>query len=179
MGKEQAIDEYVKYVEGLARNSDTVEVEDTSAPSCPGFEVHVENGARTIAFARPDKYNAINGDMFLGLPALFEEADADRGTRVIVLTGRGKYYSSGNDLSSFKLDKPIAEMAPMWSAALHNFVKSFIDVRKPVIAAVNGPAIGIACTTLGLCDVVIASEAATFNTPFMKIAQSPGRVATQ
>merc|ERR1712117_766511 len=128
---------------------------------------------KTIALSRPDKFNAINGDMYTGLPKLFEEADADDATRVIVLTGKGKYYSSGNDLSSFKLDKPLTELAPLWSATLREFVRGFIDVEKPVIAAVNGPAIGIACTTLGLCDIVIASDNATFNTPFMKLAQTP------
>merc|ERR1712117_120690 len=115
---------------------------------------------KTIALSRPDKFNAINGDMYTGLPKLFEEADADDATRVIVLTGKGKYYSSGNDLSSFKLDKPLTELAPLWSATLREFVRGFIDVEKPVIAAVNGPAIGIACTTLGLCDIVIAADSA-------------------
>merc|ERR1712117_560954 len=126
---------------------------------------------KTIALSRPDKFNAINGDMYTGLPKLFEEADADDATRVIVLTGKGKYYSSGNDLSSFKLDKPLSELAPLWSATLREFVRGFIDVNKPVIAAVNGPAIGIACTTLGLCDIVIASDAAAFNTPLIHLPQ--------
>ena len=169
--RNQAIGEYVKFVDELSQKAGSSE--DASTSTCPGFEVEVVNGVRTIAFSRPDKYNAISGDMYMGMPKLFEEADADDSTRVIVLTGRGKYYSSGNDLSSFKLDRPISEMAPMWSTTLLHFVKGFIEVKKPVIAAVNGPAIGIACTTLGLCDIVIASDAATFNTPFMKLAQTP------
>jgi len=169
--RKQAMDEYAKFVDKLSEK--TAPSEDASTSTCPGFEVKVENGVRTIAFSRPDKFNAINGDMYMGMPKLFEEADADDSTRVIVLTGTGKYYSSGNDLSSFKLDKPLSEMAPLWSATLLQFVKGFIDFKKPVIAAVNGPAIGIACTTLGLCDIVIASDAATFNTPFMKLAQTP------
>ena len=169
--RNQAIGEYVQFVDELSQKAGSSE--DASTSTCPGFEVEVVNGVRTIAFSRPDKYNAISGDMYMGMPKLFEEADADDSTRVIVLTGRGKYYSSGNDLSSFKMDRPLSEMAQMWSATLLNFVKGFIDVKKPVIAAVNGPAIGIACTTLGLCDIVIASDAATFNTPFMKLAQTP------
>ena len=169
--RHQAVDEYVRLVDELCHIS--ASSEDLSISSCSGFEVHVENGVRTIALSRPDKFNAINGDMYTGLPKLFEEADADDATRVIVLTGKGKYYSSGNDLSSFKLDRPLSELAPLWSATLREFVRGFIDVEKPVIAAVNGPAIGIACTTLGLCDIVIASDNATFNTPFMKLAQTP------
>ena len=169
--RNRALEEYVKFADELSEKAEPTQGVSTSM--CPGFEVEVENGVRTIALSRPGKFNAISGDMYMGLPKLFEAADADDSTRVIVLTGRGKYYSSGNDLSSFKLDRPISEMAPIWSATLLEFVKGFIDVKKPIIAAVNGPAIGIACTTLGLCDVVIASDSSTFNTPFMKLAQTP------
>lgn len=93
--------------------------------------------------------------------------------KVALLTGAGDYYSSGNDLSNFsQLMHPLT-MAAQSRRKCATFVDAFISCEKPLVVAVNGPAIGIAVTTLGLCDHVIASSAATFRTPFAELAQSP------
>jgi len=71
------------------------------------------------------------------------------------ITGAGKFYSSGNDISNFeKVFDSTQEngINPMTEIILKQFVEAFINFDKPLIAAVNGPAIGVACTTLALCD---------------------------
>jgi peroxisomal 3,2-trans-enoyl-CoA isomerase len=100
-------------------------------------------------------------------------ASADPNASAIVLTGDGDYYSSGNDLSNFsKLRHPKA-MAREAKNVCHDFVDAFVSCKKPIVCAVNGPAIGIAVTTMGLCDVRIARPHATFHTPFKRLGQAP------
>eukprot|EP00455_Lapot_gusevi_P050962 TRINITY_DN749_c0_g1_i2.p1 TRINITY_DN749_c0_g1~~TRINITY_DN749_c0_g1_i2.p1 ORF type:complete len:241 (-),score=76.58 TRINITY_DN749_c0_g1_i2:82-804(-) len=97
---------------------------------------------------------------------------------VAFLTGAGAYYSSGNDLTNFV--KPFSEgpeaakkMAKTSGDILLRFVNAFIRFPKVLVAAVNGPCLGIAVTTLGLCDIVYAAEKASFHTPFSALGQSP------
>ncbi|XP_072709320.1 enoyl-CoA delta isomerase 2 isoform X2 [Ciconia boyciana] len=89
--------------------------------------------------------------------------------------GNGDYYSSGNDLNNFTNIQPseMEKMAKEGAVLLKEFVGHFIDFPKPLIAVVNGPAIGICVTVLALCDVVYASDRATFHSPFSQLGQSP------
>merc|ERR1712054_237347 len=100
-------------------------------------------------------------------------ASEDPSVAVTLVTGAGNYYSSGNDLSNFsRLQNPTRTAAEA-KDLLVEFVGSFIDHPKPLVAGVNGPAIGIAVTTLALCDAVYASSSATFHTPFRQLGQAP------
>ena len=130
-------------------------------------------GVSLIELNRPRKKNAFNVDMYHELQMALRDASEDPAVRVALLTGRGDYYSSGNDLSNFsQLMHPLT-MARQSKEKCIAFVDAFIDMKKPLVCAVNGPAIGIAVTTLGLCDVVLASSTATFRTPFAELHQSP------
>ncbi|EYB82669.1 hypothetical protein Y032_0354g3311 [Ancylostoma ceylanicum] len=123
-----------------------------------------------IRFNRPEKYNAISSEMYRGLIAAFDEADSDEDVLITVLTGTGKYYSAGSDFS-------FAEMEHMRSSdgdALYKiWVDKIIRHTKLVVALVNGPALGVACTTLALCDVVLASDQAYFHCPFTELGLNP------
>jgi peroxisomal 3,2-trans-enoyl-CoA isomerase len=103
------------------------------------------------------------------------QAQKDDNVRTVLLTGAGDYFSSGNDLSNFLRADPsnIAQGLGQAKDLLTRFVHAFIHFPKPVIAAVNGPAVGIAATILGHCDLVYGTETCSFNTPFMQLAQSP------
>lgn len=108
---------------------------------------------------------------------IFTSVNKDDSIRAIVLTGNGDYYSSGNDLTNFTAAMADAEgpkegLAKM-KDVLIDFVDSLICLEKFIIAGVNGPAVGIPVTTLPLCDYVIASEKATFQTPFTALGQCP------
>ncbi|NWW75666.1 ECI2 isomerase, partial [Climacteris rufus] len=142
-----------------------------------GYEtiiVTTKNNITKIMFNRPDRKNAISHQMYREIIKALEEAGKNDST-IAVITGNGDYYSSGNDLSNFTNIQPgeMDKMAKDGAVLLKEFVGHFIDFPKPLIAVVNGPAIGICVTVLGLCDLVYASDRATFHTPFSQLGQSP------
>lgn len=126
--------------------------------------ISVKNGVQVITLNRPKKKNAISSSMYRILTNTLREAASDDQIVVTVLTGNGAYYSSGTDLSNMgnaSSEDPIREA----KLSLFQFVEAFINFPKILIGIMNGPAIGIAATTLALCDVVYASEKAfTFYT---------------
>eukprot|EP00116_Pleurobrachia_bachei_P012783 sb/3473045/ len=114
--------------------------------------------------------------MYKGIGETLTSAANDSSVRVAVLTGTGKWYCAGNDLSNFTKDMPAGgptEMADNGRDVLDVFCAAMINFPKPLIAAVNGPAIGIPVTTLGLCDIVYCTDSAHFRTPFVSLGQSP------
>ncbi|KAM4792237.1 enoyl-CoA delta isomerase 2 isoform 1-T1 [Cyanocitta cristata] len=142
-----------------------------------GYEtliVTTKNNITKIMFNRPDRKNAINHQMYREIIKALEEAGKNDST-IAVITGNGDYYSSGNDLNNFTNVQPgeMEKMAKDGAVLLKEFVGHFIDFPKPLIAVVNGPAVGICVTVLGLCDLVYASDRATFHSPFSQLGQSP------
>lgn len=126
--------------------------------------ITLENGVRTIKFNRPEKKNALTSEMYETVTSTLNSDAKDDKIVVTILTGEGDYYSSGNDFVNVNPK----DMEAGWKR-VYNFVDAFIKYPKLLIAVVNGPAIGIAATTLALCDVVYASDRATFHTPFIKL----------
>jgi len=137
--------------------------------------VTLTGNVHTIMLNRPAKKNAITVEMYNEISAALKEIGEDTNSSVAVITGAGDFYSSGNDLSTFASVDPsqISKIAKDGSDLLLSFVNSFIDFPKPLIAVVNGPAVGVAVTTMGLCDVVYATDRATFQTPMVALGQSP------
>jgi len=136
-----------------------------------------EEGLLLLTFDRPKKYNSLTIEIFEGIPEIFQKAAEDPSVKITALTGNGLYYSSGANLDEIPKDvhiKSVAEkMAEDFEKMTMNFIDAFLDFPKPLVALVNGPAVGIAVTTLVLCDTVWASELATFSTPFVATAQGP------
>eukprot|EP00123_Amoebidium_parasiticum_P008740 comp18994_c0_seq1/m.21340 comp18994_c0_seq1/g.21340 ORF comp18994_c0_seq1/g.21340 comp18994_c0_seq1/m.21340 type:complete len:316 (-) comp18994_c0_seq1:681-1628(-) len=130
-------------------------------------------GVATITLNRPKRMNAFNLHMYEELGAALNRAGSDPKVKVALLSGAGKFYSSGNDLSNFSQLIHPRKLAEASRDVLFKFVNSFIDFPRPLVAAVNGPALGIAVTTLGLCDEVYSIKSATYNTPFKKLGQAP------
>jgi len=123
----------------------------------------------------PRTKNAFSWRMYFELGQVLSWVQQHESISVVVLTGKGEFYSSGNDLSNFALARSMGtkEMADRAEQVLIEFVDRFIDLNKVLIAAVNGPAIGIAATTLALADLVFCSEEAYISTPFAALAQTP------
>ena len=120
----------------------------------------------TLTMNDPDRLNGWTMPMLDALGAALRDASSDPETKVVILTGTGRYYCAGVNLGgSLKLDHP---------ASLYRFIlernmelfNQFLRVPKPILIAANGPAIGASVTSATLCDGVIAAESATFSTPF-------------
>lgn len=127
----------------------------------------------TLTMRMPERLNGWTVPMMAALRAALAQADADDGTAAIILTGADPYYSAGVHLgSTIQLAHPQTLYDQILS---HNqgLFDSFIDVSKPILAAVNGPAIGAAVTSATLCDAIVASDRATFSTPFARLAVPP------
>ena len=130
-------------------------------------------GIRTVTLNNPTKYNGWTAAMLMSVHGQFVDAAADEGVRAVILTGAGTYYCAGVDLAS--------SLRPMMPAALHAMIyesnkrvfDTFLDFPKPLCVAVNGPNIGAAVTTATLADGVVASERATFSTPFARLGVTP------
>ncbi|XP_076469941.1 enoyl-CoA delta isomerase 2-like isoform X2 [Babylonia areolata] len=137
-----------------------------------GMIVTKSNKVFSIRLNRPERKNAFTTQMYLDLVSALQEAATDEDVHVAVITGTGDYYSSGNDLANFKAPRNPNETPEERTMPVCNLVKAFIDFPKPLIALVNGPAIGIAVTLLALCDAVYCSDRATFLTPFTQLGQN-------
>ena len=125
-------------------------------------------GIGRIALDRPEKKNAFTGEMYRQLGEALAAADADRAVRVVLLHGTRECFSAGNDVGDFL--KPRAR--PEDSPATHLF-RTLPVMKKPVVAAVNGPAIGIGSTLLLHCDLVYAGQGARFQLPFVALGLVP------
>ncbi|XP_060075320.1 enoyl-CoA delta isomerase 2-like [Ylistrum balloti] len=179
MTQDEAKQKYVDIVDDLA-GKETPAPEPSSgekkqAPKFQTIDVTVAEGVCKIMLNRPEKKNAINFEMYEEVGNALKEAGQDDRVVLAVLTGTGDYYCSGNDLGNF-MNVPqdgIADMAKRGGLILEKFVRSFIDFPKPLIGLINGPAVGVSVTVLGLFDAVFASDKATFHTPFTALGQSP------
>jgi len=186
LSKDDAMQKYIDYVNDLAKQfgSTDEQSQSTSPADTPAADsgskykelvVTLENGVQTIRMNRPAKYNAITWEMYQEFMTALDEAGKNDECVVAMVTGTGDYYCSGNDLSNFTRIPPEGpqKMARDAREILKKFVAHFIDFPKPLIAAVNGPAVGISVTVMGLFDLIYASDKATFHTPFMELGQSP------
>ncbi|NXJ75028.1 ECI2 isomerase, partial [Trogon melanurus] len=179
LSQDSARQKYTELVSSLVSAESADQKKDASPEEGrhEGYEtilVTTKNNITKIMFNRPDRKNAINRKMYREIIKALEEAGKDDST-IAVITGNGDYYSSGNDLSNFTNVQPggMEKMAEDGAILLKEFVSHFIDFPKPLIGVVNGPAIGICVTVLGLCDLVYASDRATFHSPFSQLGQSP------
>jgi peroxisomal 3,2-trans-enoyl-CoA isomerase len=127
----------------------------------------------TIMMNKPKKLNGWTSEMMEAIAIAFEKAAQDESTKVAILTGTGDYFSAGVNLSG-----TIKLMAPKKLHRLivqHNekLFDRFLTFPKPLLVAINGPAIGASVTSASLCDGIIASHSATFSTPFAALGVSP------
>lgn len=135
-------------------------------------QIHVTRDKRILRLRinRPGKKNALTPEMYDALRAAIEGADASGEIRVITITGSGDSFCAGNDLNSF-LDDP-GSLAPA------NFIKAIASAATPIVAAVNGVAVGVGVTMLLHCDLVYAAEGALFRLPFIDLGLVPEAAST-
>jgi enoyl-CoA hydratase/carnithine racemase len=131
-----------------------------------------EGETRLIKLRRPEKKNAITQEMYRGMSDAIDTAQNNPQVRCIIITGGSGVFTAGNDLEDF-LHAGAAGSEAMRASAAIKFLYSLAHNVKPVIAAVDGIAIGIGTTMLFHCDYVLASTAATFSTPFIHLGLVP------
>ena len=132
----------------------------------------IKGSVAFITLNRPEKFNAFNRDMALMLQAKLNEAEGNDAVRCILITGAGKAFSSGQDLTEIK-DPTGPEMKRILPEQLNPIVTKLRIINKPVIAAVNGIAAGAAANIALCCDIVIAASSAVFTQAFSKIGLIP------
>src|ERR1700754_1746928 len=131
-----------------------------------------EAATRVITLRRPEKKNAITQDMYRAMSDAIDTAQNNPAIRCIIITGGSGVFTAGNDLEDFLKEGTSNADAPRASNAM-KFLYSLAQNVKPIIAAVDGVAIGIGTTMLFHCDYVLASKTATFSTPFIHLGLVP------
>lgn len=185
MSKEEAMQKYIAIIDDLARqNGVDPSNPDAAVPAAAPvggasddlLVTTSDAGLLTIQLNRAPRHNAINRAMYNGIIEALESSASNSSVKAVLIKSAGATFSSGNDLSMFTATtegQSFEGMAEEGATLLERFVNAFVQYPKPVVAAVQGPAVGIAVTVLALCDLVYVSEAATIHTPFTALGQSP------
>ena len=133
--------------------------------------IAVEEGVLRLTLARPDKKNALTQPMYAALAQALTRAEADASVRVVLLEAEGDAFTAGNDLGDFAA--VAAGKLTRNEMTTHTFLNALAHARKPIVAAVNGLAVGIGVTMLLHCDLVYVAEDAKLSTPFVNLALVP------
>ena len=132
--------------------------------------VHVEtrDAILTISLRRPEKKNALSLAMYVAMAAALKAGQVDPAVRAVVLQGTADCFTSGNDIADFVSGPTPERLAPIF-----DFLGTIASYEKPIVAAVNGLAVGIGTTMLLHCDLVCAGESARFQLPFVNLGLVP------
>jgi enoyl-CoA hydratase/carnithine racemase len=132
------------------------------------IEVATNAGVLSIGFNRPEKRNALTAAMYSAMADGLVRADTDDTIRAVLFHGSEAVFTAGNDLDDFLQRPPSGEDAPVF-----RFLMAVANARKPLVAAVNGPAVGLGTTLLLHCDLVFAADNARFSLPFTQLGLVP------
>lgn len=127
-----------------------------------------DGGILKIQINRPDKRNALTSAMYATIADALDSAAADPKIRVVFITGTDDCFTSGNDVVDFMKNPPPTEQSPVI-----RFLHIITAFQKPIVAAVNGPAVGVGTTLLLHCDLIYAAKSAVFQAPFVSLGLCP------
>jgi 2-(1,2-epoxy-1,2-dihydrophenyl)acetyl-CoA isomerase len=138
-------------------------------------EVTRDGPAARVVLNRPDALNAWNEELGAELNAAIADLGADESVRAVLITGAGRGFSSGADLRETRTggEDGMPDLAGRLKEIYHPIILGIREMPKPVIAAVNGPAVGIGCSLALACDLVIAAESSYFLLAFVNIGLIP------
>lgn len=142
------------------------------------------NNVAVITLNRPDAMNALTHKTHAELAQAIDEADKDSNIRVIVITGAGRGFCSGDDVKSIFLGEETSaeeaerryresQLGYLQDERLSGGASALMTINKPSIAAVNGPAVGYGCDTALMCDMRVASDRARFGEVFLRVGLIP------
>jgi len=134
----------------------------------PHIVVETKDRVARIEIARLDKKNALTLEMYQALADALAAAEGDAQVRAVLIHGASDCFCSGNDLKDFLERPPHGDASPTW-----RFLRAVSGAKKPLVAAVGGPAVGIGTTMLLHCDLVYAAPNARFQLPFVPLGLVP------
>jgi enoyl-CoA hydratase/carnithine racemase len=134
--------------------------------------IKIENrdGILSVTMARPDKKNALTNAMYGALADAIQGAETDASVRVVLIRGEGDMFTAGNDVGEFAA---IATGAVQGERHVSRFLQSLAQSSRPLVAAVQGRAVGVGTTMLLHCDLVVLADNAQLSTPFVSLALVP------
>ena len=141
------------------------------------IQLSIDDGVAEITLNRPDRLNAWTDQLGTELRSAILEDSADESVRAVLITGAGRGFSSGADVKEM-LERgssggQVPDVGTLLRERYHPIIKGIRELPKPVIAAVNGPAVGIGCSLALACDLIWAAESAIFGLAFVNIGLAP------
>ena len=133
------------------------------------IDVRADGPLRIITLNRPDDLNAVNEGLHSGLARIWDELNRDPSARAAVITGSGRAFSAGGDFNYIKALSEDGELRAKTLADGRDIVLGMVRCRVPVVAAVNGPAVGLGCSLVALSDVVYIAEDAFLSDPHVQV----------
>jgi enoyl-CoA hydratase/carnithine racemase len=134
------------------------------------IRMELTDGVLTLTLSRPDKKNALTNEMYGALADAIDGARHDRSIRVLLLQGDGDIFTAGNDVGEFAA---MAAGKGPGESHVHRFLRALANCTVPIVAAVNGKAVGVGTTMLLHCDFVVLAQDAQLITPFVNLALVP------
>jgi len=135
-----------------------------------GIRVELNDDILSLVFARPEKKNAITDAMYGALADGIVRSDSDSSVRVVLIRSEGDTFTAGNDITDFANSGAEPSDKPK---NVHRFLRAIASSSKPIIAAVQGNAVGVGTTMLLHCDYVVLADNAALITPFVNLALVP------
>jgi enoyl-CoA hydratase/carnithine racemase len=140
----------------------------------PELVIEKDGAVAVVTMNNPSMLNAFSDDMHVGMQEVWQHLALDRDVRAIVLTGQGKAFSAGGNIPSFirSYEDPVHRRESMRGAM--RLFNAMLECPKPMIAAVNGPAVGLGCSVAVSCDIVLIAEKAFMADPHVDIGLVAG-----
>lgn len=138
------------------------------------LQVTADGPVRIVRLNRPHEMNAFDDDLHHGLAALWAHVERDNEVRAAVLTGNGRAFSAGGNIDDFELFHRDFAVRRRTLRNARRLVDEMLSVHVPVVAAVNGPAVGLGATLMTLCDIVFISESTFVADPHVASALVAG-----
>ena len=135
----------------------------------PVIHVEADGPILIVRLNRPEQLNATNHELHQGLAELFPQIDADPDVRAVVLTGNGRAFSAGGDFRYIDELTKDDELRRLTLVHGRQIVTGMVACRVPIVAAVNGPAVGLGCSLVALSDIVFMAESAHLADPHVAI----------
>jgi enoyl-CoA hydratase/carnithine racemase len=140
--------------------------------TCPHIRTGVDDGVALIEIARPEKKNALTGEMYVAMAQALQAAQAEPTVRAVLIAGQPGIFTSGNDIEDF-MSRPPGMGSDSEGSPVFRFLHALAVFEKPVVAAVTGAAIGVGTTMLLHCDFVYVSDEARLAMPFVQLGLVP------